>query len=683
MSRDHLLPALLLGCAVPLARAGDPPGLYELELEQLMNLEVSTAARKDQPLSQTPAAAYVITREEIRRSGATSIPEALRLAPGVAVAQISPSKWSVSIRGFSGRFANKLLVLIDGRTVYTPMFSGTYWEIHDPMLEDVERIEVIRGPGATLWGANAVNGIVNIITRTAQATQGVHLQLAAGDRQHAGGARWGEALDADAHLRLYAKASGEDGFAAADGSGDLDDGYDRQQAGFRADWSPTGVDQMTLQGDLIRMDQDQVLTLPDPTLPPTYATRTADEIEVDAANLLARWERSLAVDAEIRLQAYGDYYRREEITRDERVTTFDLDFQHRFAAARIHDIVWGLGYRHTDDQATSAAGLFGVGVASRAMDTFSGFLQDEIELADNRVWLMLGTKVEHNDLTGVEWQPNVRALWALDARQSLWASVARAVRTPSFGERDYRVNTNVIPPFSAANPGPLPILRAVDGNPDYGSERLVAYELGLRRRLDHGLTLDLALFYNDYDELLVTRLAPPQLVNGSLVLPTPTANDMKGSSYGGELTLDWHPSQAWRVRPTLSLLRSHFRLTGESNLTGKGRAWAVRFREGTDPQVQFSLRTGWSPHSHLDLDLWLRYVSEVPELGGSSGLDLGGVDDYLTLDLRAAWRPYPDLELAIVGKNLLAPRHLEGIEDIYPVPAHVPRSVLATLTYRF
>ncbi len=339
----YLAASLGLAAALQL-QAGQE--LLELGFEQLMDVEVSTATRKEQPLSQTPAAAYVITGEDIRRSGAGSIPEALRLAPGVAVAQISAGKWSVSMRGFSGRFANKLLVLIDGRSIYTPVFSGVYWEVHDLPLADIERIEVIRGPGATLWGANAVNGIINIITRHSSASQGGLADLRVGDERQTAAFRWGGELGQQASLRLYAKGERRDGFDALAG-GVYDDGYERRQLGFRSDWSGGGTDQFTLQGDLIRLDQDQAYTLPDLTNPPAYRTRVQDRAEVEAGNLLARWERSLAVDSDIRVQAYWDRYDRRDLTRREQVDTFDLDLQHHFSVGSRHALIWGLGYRYS------------------------------------------------------------------------------------------------------------------------------------------------------------------------------------------------------------------------------------------------------------------------------------------------------------------------------------------------
>ncbi len=655
--------------------------LLELGFEQLMDVEVSTATRKEQPLSQTPAAAYVITGEDIRRSGAGSIPEALRLAPGVAVAQISAGKWSVSMRGFSGRFANKLLVLIDGRSIYTPVFSGVYWEVHDLPLADIERIEVIRGPGATLWGANAVNGIINIITRHSSSSQGGLADLRVGDERQTAAFRWGGELVQQASLRLYAKGERRDGFDALAG-GVYDDGYERRQLGFRSDWSGGGTDQFTLQGDLIRLDQDQAYTLPDLTNPPAYRTRVQDRAEVEAGNLLARWERSLAVDSDIRVQAYWDRYDRRDLTRREQVDTFDLDLQHHFSVGSRHALIWGLGYRYSRNRIEGQPPLI-VGDRDETAQTFSGFLQDEIELLDDSLWLTLGTKLEHNDLTGVEWQPNVRALWSPDNDQSLWGSVSRAVRTPSYGERSFLIGSAAMPPFSGGNPSPFPVLQAVAGNPGYGSESLVAYELGYRRRIDSRLSLDLAIYYNDYDDLLVTGFAPPTFQGTYVLAAFPTANEMEGAVYGAELTLDWRPTPRWRIQPNLSYWQADFRLKESSKLPLQGQEGAVRFREGTDPQWQASLRAGWSPRNDLDLDLWFRYIAELPTIGGSARLGVEGVDEYATLDLRIAWRPANDLELAVIGKNLLESEHQEGVEDLYAVPALVPRSFMATLRYGF
>ncbi len=366
----------------------------------------------------------VITRDEIRRSGARSLPEALRLAPGVAVAQIGPAKWSISIRGFSGRLANKLLVLIDGRSLYTPIHSGVYWELHDLLLDDVERIEVVRGPGATLWGSNAVNGIINVITRHSAHTQGGLVELDAGSENREASARWGGAAGSDSHFRVYGKAREGDGFESRDGHSRMDEDFDGERAGFRADWISGATDQFNLQGDLGRLRQDQVYDTVESDLPPTYRRRFHDQVKAQTANLLGKWQHSLAADSDLRLQFYADYYSHESDLWQEDVTTIDVDFQHHSAWASRHDVVWGLGYRYVDYEFTGNPRYINTDPQEDSISTFSAFVQDEINLLRDSLWLTLGTKVEHNGLSGTEWQPNARLLWTPSERHSAWASVA-------------------------------------------------------------------------------------------------------------------------------------------------------------------------------------------------------------------------------------------------------------------
>lgn len=656
--------------------------LFALDFEQLMELEVSTAARKKQRLSHTAAAAHVITRDDIRRSGATSLPEALRLAPGVIVARLTPSKWAVSIRGFTGRFANKLLVLMDGRTVYSPNFAGVYWEINDLPLSEVERIEVIRGPGATLWGSNAMNGVINIITRSAEAGHGGMSEIMVGDQERSGLVRWGGAIGKAGYLRLYAKVAEGDAFNSLEPQFDPQDDYERQQIGFRTDWVPSGLDQWSFQGDFTRLHQNQAITVPDFTVP-EFETTLLDASDAKSFNLLARWERSISADSEIQLQAYYDSFDRNELSRDEAIRTIDLDLQHRFAVGRRHELIWGLGYRRSDIDITPNETYNRKLREVDAVEYVSGFIQSDIELLEDRLRLTLGSKVERNDLSGEEWQPNLRLLWTPDEDQSLWASVAKAVRAPSVGERDYSIVVAGIPPLSEQNPAPIPAIVTVVGSEEFDSESLIAYELGYRRRFGDSLSLDAAAYYHDYDQqLLPRRDGDPLLTSEGLLLPLINGNDMSGVIKGFELTLDWRPSERWRVRPSVTYLNASYDIGGPPMLPEE-RELSLRFREGTDPELQWQLRLGWSPHDDLDLDLWLRSVSETNGLGISSVQQPLEVEDYTTLDLRAAWRPQPDLEIALTGKNLLDPSHLEGIEEIYPAPAEVPRSVLATVRLSF
>ncbi len=678
LHRVLLLTACLLS---PSVHAEGQSQLLNMGFEQLLEVEVSTAARKEQSLSRTAAAVTVITRDEIRRSGARSLPEALRLAPGVAVAQIGPAKWSISIRGFSGRLANKLLVLIDGRSLYTPIHSGVYWELHDLLLDDVERIEVVRGPGATLWGSNAVNGIINVITRHSAHTQGGLVELDAGSENREASARWGGAAGSDSHFRVYGKAREGDGFESRDGHSRMDEDFDGERAGFRADWISGATDQFNLQGDLGRLRQDQVYDTVESDLPPTYRRRFHDQVKAQTANLLGKWQHSLAADSDLRLQFYADYYSHESDLWQEDVTTIDVDFQHHSAWASRHDVVWGLGYRYVDYEFTGNPRYISTDPQEDGMSTFSAFVQDEINLLRDSLWLTLGTKVEHNELTGTEWQPNARLLWTPNERHSVWASVARAVRTPSIGERDANTNLYVLPPGSPRNPAPLPIVAVIAGNPEYGSESLLAYELGYRVSVNPALTLDSALFYNDYDNLLATRIGSPGYGPGYIQAPLNPVNGMEGRNYGLELSADWRPTETWRIQPTVSLLYSDYRITSNDGSIEPG---GPAHREGTDPQWQVGLRAGWSPRHDLDLDMWWRSVGRLKNIQTwAPGAGITEIDAYSTLDVRLAWRPSKDLELALIGKNLLAPSHLEAVEELWTIPVEVPRSAMATFRYRF
>ena len=655
--------------------------LLELGFEQLMDMEVSTVSRKSQTLSRTAAAAYVISREDIRRSGASSLPEALRLAPGVHVAQISASKWSVSIRGFGGRFANKLLVLMDGRTVYTPAFAGTYWEMQDLMLEDIERIEVIRGPGATLWGANAVNGIINIITRHSDNTREGVTSASLGSGERSLGYRHGGAIGSDGAYRVYAKTTHAD--ALQDSAGlDLDDGFARHQAGFRADWLGDQRNQFSLHGHVQHLRQGQTLEVP-LLSPPAASTGWLHEtVKTDSASLVGRWQHSLAVDSEISLQVYFDHYDRDELAFGETRNTFDLDFQHQFAWGELHQLIWGLGYRRSHDDFDSDPALAMAAMQSKTLTTLSTFVQDEIELANDRLWLTLGTKLEHNSYTGNEWQPSARLLWAPSGHHSLWASVSRAVRTPSRGETGMAINYELLPVGSPSNPtGPFPVLTQQRENLGMDAEKLTAFEVGARWQPDPGLTLDLAAYYNRYKDLRSPELLAQDLSALPLyvIQPNTLINDEYGETYGVELAGDWRVSDAWRLQLAWSLFEAHLRLDNAAAIPYD----ATLLDERNTPQQIASLRSSWSPRGDLDVDLWLRYTSDVGIPSPGSQIIPDPVAPDLGLDARLAWRPTKDLELALVGKNLLDPTHEEAEQEVWPVRSEIARSVSLNMQLSF
>lgn len=664
-----LIPALSLVASVSLAAERTPATarqLLDLSLEDLLNIEVTSVAKKSQPLSEVAAAAYVITQQDIRRSGVTSIPEALRLAPGVQVARIDANKWAVSIRGSNSRFANKLLVLIDGRSVYTPLFSGVFWDVQDTVLEDIERIEVIRGPGGTLWGANAVNGVVNIITKGAGETRGGLVSAGVGTEERGfGTVRYGGALGESAHYRVYGKYFNRDGGVELTGADGADD-WDQARAGFRLDWQASAGDAMVLQGDIYDGKSGEKLQVPSP-LPP-FRTAVANDQDVAGGNLLARWTRSLADGSDMQLQLYYDRTERDSLLFRETRDTLDVDFQHRFPLLRINDIVWGLGYRYTGNQVGNTA-LVAVDPDSRHDQVFSAFLQDEITLIPKRLRLILGSKFEHNDYTGFEIQPSARLLWSPAENHALWAAVTRAVRTPSPADRDVTADTLIQGVASLPNL-PLPVIARVSGDKHFDSEKLLAYELGYRMQLTESLALDAAAFYNDYDDARGSDIGEPvcdpsgiPLSSNPLclfsaqrvVVPFSIENIPSATSYGFEVAADWRSTDRLRWKAYYAFL-------------------AEKHIHPSSPRHYVSLRSAVDVRPTVHADLWLRYVDSVDDFD---------IDSYLTLDVRLAWQALKNLELAIVGQNLLEPKHQEFLSELGDVPIAIQRSGYLQLRWQF
>src|SRR5256884_4149020 len=435
----------LLGILVVLFVAGASaqvpdtfPDVTAISLEDLMNLNVTSVSKRTQKVADAAAAIFVITQEDIRRSGATNIPEALRLVPGVQVARIDENKWAISSRGSNGRFANKLLVLIDGRSVYTPLFSGVYWNVQDVMLEDVDRIEVIRGPGATLWGANAVDGVINVITKKAKATQSAVVTAGAGTEERAvGGVRYGSKLGDNTYYRAYTKYF-DWGPSAYPSGITAHDGWDALRGGFLADWTPAGANSLTLQGDIYRSRFDETLTVASLSAP--YSNTFPNDGKYSGGNILGRWNHT----SERSSMSLQMYYDNTTITDPslfgDHQNILDIDFQHGFHVGDSQQFVWGLGYRSIRDKNDPS---FTVSLQPNqvTLNQFSTFLQDEISLVDNRLLITLGSKFEHNKFTGIEIEPNARLLWNLTPNQSIWTAVSRAVRTPALTEEGLRLNS--------------------------------------------------------------------------------------------------------------------------------------------------------------------------------------------------------------------------------------------------
>ncbi|GAB6907063.1 TonB-dependent receptor [Desulfosarcina cetonica] len=644
--------------------AAEPSALTEFSIEELMNIKVTSVSKKAQHLSESAAAIYVITDDDLRRSGVTHIVDALRMVPGMNVARIDSNKWAVNARGSNSRFSDKLLVLVDGRSVYTPFFSGVYWEVQNIMLEDVERIEVIRGPGAALWGANAVNGVINIITKSAADTQGGFVSAGGGSYEKAfANARFGDQVGDNTYYRIYATGNQRGAFKFLDGA-DAHDDWDIFQGGFRLDSGLTASDYLTVQGDLYEGDIHQRLNLPMTEAP--YQSTLDDDAEVSGGNLLARWQRTFSSTADLALQLYYDANRRKEAWSDQDRDTFDIDLQHHFRASERNDMVWGLRYYRTQD-AFNNTPILSLDPTTRTDELFSAFLQDEITLIRERVWLTLGSKIEHNDYTGYEFQPSARLFWSAAEDHKFWGSVSRAVRTPSRIETDGQLYNGVHLPTTHFMP---PVIVGIVGNDDSDSERLVAYELGYRFLPNPRFSFDLSIFYNDYDGLrMVERGAPVFMDNAAYVFqPLRFVNGFSTQTYGAEVAVAWHATDWMRVNLSYSYLESDFE---DSVQLGKA------------PKNQVSLRTAFTLREDLDLDFWLRYVDDATTAYIDSASGFYTLDAYLTLDLRLAWRPIDSLELAIVGQNLLDNSHLEFVQEAYSPPSEVPSSIYGMVTYRF
>ncbi len=667
-----LLPALLLHALTVGGVAAEPApeDLMALSLDELVGLEVTSVARKSQKLSTAAAAIFVISAEDIRRSGVTTIPEALRLAPGLEVARIDANKWAVSSRGFNGRFANKLLVLIDGRSVYTPLFSGVFWDVQDTLLEDIDRIEVIRGPGAALWGANAVNGVINIITRPAEDTQGFLAGAGAGDRERGFGAlRYGGALGGDAHYRVYGKYFRRDSLATLSGEDGADD-WAMLRGGFRIDWENRDHCFWTLQGEAYGGKDGERVSVPD--LQSATLSRSFDaETDLAGGFLLSRFRHLASATSESAVQLYYDLTDRStDGPFDETRHTFDIDFQHRFAAGERQELIWGGGYRLTADDFDNG---FTVSFAPerRTDHLLSAFVQDDIALRPERLYLILGSKFEYSSYSGLEIQPNARLAWTPRDGHTLWAAVARAVRTPSRAEEDVRLNQAALP-ASTSPPSP-PTLMAFFGRDDRDAEELLAFEAGYRLQPLKRLSLDLAAFYNVYDDLFTFERGAPFVESSPLpphlVVPLLAANLMDGETYGAELAADWQAADWWMLRGAYTYLQMHLHSAGE-NLGPRTEA-----AEGDSPHHQASLRSAMDLPGETELDLWLRFVDDLP------GQGVGG---YLSLAARFGWRPRPNLELSLVGQNLLDPRHPEfKSEQFSSAVTEVERSVYGKVSWRF
>src|SRR5882762_5552455 len=546
------LSALLAGNAMA-QNQKTVPDVTAMSMEDLMNMQVTSVSKRTQKVADAAAAIFVTTQEDIRRSGATTLPEALRLVPGLQVARIDENKWAIGSRGFNGRFDNKLLVLIDGRSVYTPLFSGVYWNVQDVMLEDVDRIEVIRGPGATLWGANAVDGVINIITKQAKLTQGAMVTVEAGTEERtAESARYGGKVGNNIYYRAYTKYSDWEPSLGPTGA-NASDGWHALRGGFRVDSTPSRADSLTLQGDLYRSNFGETLTVPSLSAP--YSRTFPNAGKYSGGNILGHWNHAFSRSSTSLQVYYDDTNTADNSLFTDHEAVYDIDFQHDVHLGESQDFVWGLGYRSIQDTNGSSFTVSLQPNHSR-LNQYSGFVQDEVSLFDKRLRVTLGSKFEHNDFTGFEVEPNVRFVGILSKNQSVWAAISRAVRTPALTEEGLQLNEAVVPPAPPSSP--FPVIVSILGSRQFKSEDLLAYEVGYRVQATSTFSTDIATFYNTYTNLRSAEPGTPFVeanpIPTDVVVPFVASNKMGGKTYGAELFGDWRVIPKWRLLASYSYL---------------------------------------------------------------------------------------------------------------------------------
>jgi iron complex outermembrane receptor protein len=664
--RRFAVPSLaLLACALSAsanamnAALASTESLKKLSIEELMDVEVTTVSRSVERLGSAAAAIAVVTNEDIRRSGATTIAETLRGVPGLHVARRNSNSWAIASRGFSSINSEKLLVLSDARSLYTPLVSGVAWDVQDYLLQDIDRIEVIRGPGAALWGSNAVNGVINIITKHSRDTQDLYMEAAAGDLDEVlAGVRYGGTLGDRGHFRVFAKYSERDGTYHP--GRESDDNWDLAQVGVRGDFDLSARDALMVQAATYDGEVGQlapaitVIGRPGPTGQLTSSLR--------GGHVLGRWVRTIDEHSLWRVRLYYDRTRRDDPSFLDELDTIDFDVQNGFALFDRHSILWGLNYRYTDHR-NVGAGLFNLEPGTSRDRVISGFVQDQIALADG-LRLTVGTKLEDNDFSGFEVQPSVRLAWDVTPAHMVWGSISRAARIPTRVERDIAVE--VTPPGS----DPQALLL---GSREFDSEELIAYEAGYRWHASSRLSVDIATYYNRYDGLVSLEFGDPYLgSDGRTVLPIENTNLTDGTAHGIEALVTYAPRENWRLSAIYSFTKLSLDPRGMDVNRGE-------FYEGATPRHQAGLRSLLDLPRGVQFDLHFYYVDELERL---PDIDTGeGIDAYTKLDVRLGWQATEQLELSIVGQNLLDNRHIEfGTPE---ARGEIERNVYAKVTWGF
>ncbi|MGH9445788.1 MAG: TonB-dependent receptor plug domain-containing protein [Terriglobia bacterium] len=639
--------------------------LTALGLAALGNIKVTTVSKEPEELWRTPDAVYVLTQEDIRRSGATTIPDILRLVPGVEVAQIDSDTWAIGVRGFGGQFSSGLEVLIDGRSVYTPLFGGVYWELQNLPLDEIDRIEVIRGPGGAVWGSNAVDGVINIITKKAKDTHGGLMSVGGGNVDQATteyryGAGNGKGFD----YRVY--GMGFDRGPELHQDHDPFDAWRTGQAGFRADWETGGNDALTLQGDIY--DGYDGTRAAIGYYSPPVQVNVDGAAKVAGGNLLGHWRHELSNGSDVQIEAYFDRTSRLQPQYGEIRNTFDIDFHHHLTLPHHQDFNWGLEAQVSPSHFIQTQATVTL-VPNPTDELYSGFVQDEIPLVENHLSLTLGSKLLHDNYTGFEVEPSARLMWTPSPHQTFWAGITRAVNTPSDLDEELQIT-------GLYTTNPLPIFIRVIGNAQFFSQQVISYEAGWRSLIEPKLYLDIAAFDNHYDDLSsyetgapFFETSPPPL---RAIVPVLAGNDFKGTTDGFEIGPDWKPTPWWQLKASYSYLHIELR-----RRAGSPDLDTIMSDEGSSPSDEITVQSLFNLPKKLEFDPTYRYVSALPYLSATES-----VPAYSTADARFGWRPNSHLEFSITGENLLQPGHVEFISDP-GLPVEITRSVYAKTTFRW
>jgi iron complex outermembrane receptor protein len=629
---------------------------------QLFDTDIFSFSKKNEDAFDVASSIYVLSSDDIRRSGATSIPEALRLVPGLQVAKMDGHKWAISSRGFNAQFSNKLLIMIDGRTVYTPLFSGSFWDVQDYVLEDVEKIEVIRGSGGAIWGANAVNGIINIITKNAVDTQNGYASVIVGNEDRAiAEVRYGGRTKDLNHYRVYAKQANHEGLNKINTDTSNDDGYKHSQAGFRYDIRSIEDNTISIHGDLRDGKAENYFNLQKNGNTPISTDKNSK-----GGNLVANWNKTLSSKSNFTLQTYLDYDQFDMgiLSRDGR--TLDVDFQHFYDFSPQNQFVWGLGYRLIKDKISETPLTNGTNplhyeLSQKNDEILSAFLQDKIGLIADTLYLTLGSKFEINDYTGFEFQPSAKLTLFPSRNQTVWASVSRAVRTPTRGEESIRINN----PPQANN-----AVNLQAGDSGYGAEKVIAYEIGYRIKPTRNSLFDIAGFVNDYKDV--------RTFNAKNNLLGVTTNFGEGKSYGIEITTKWQATDNWRLEAGYDFLKLDLK---NNQITTERNAFALALEEEKSPNNQFRLRSNYNITPKIEFDNIVYYVDSLP-LSGSSAT-VSGVPSYIRLDTRVGYLLNSNIDLSVGVQNITDRRHQEFANALFANKTEVGRTVYFKTAVRF